>query len=922
MASPRLAGIRQPGLHIAGAPIGGGGGGGGGATTAALTTLADAGEFYSSTDVEGALNEVGNSLFSLNFTMTGKADVSTLASHAAGAGAARIGIQDAAGLITATQVEAALQEIAYNLANFTPSGTIPLTQGGTGQITAAAAFDALTVTAPSLTAAATVDLSLTGCPGHYAVVNGATGITSFGAAPAGTERILRFASTPLITHNATSLILPGAANIVAAAGDVMFVHSLGSGNWRCTTYTRAASMVALVTDLASVSAAKGASLIGIQDAGGLITATTVEGALAELAGVSGAVLRTDLASGVAGKGASLVKLNDVGGNFGGPGVVNVEEGIFYAMQSAGFRARTVDLADTAAGKGASLIGLQDAGNFYPTDNVEAALAKLGPYTSGTMNLVAGQNGMAYLLDGGSGTTPDLFVYRHKTTGGTAGVGMGFVLAGEVWDSGGGSYRAWTDTTAMTNVTGGTLAAKRTFSTINLAGNGVIDQMVLGGGGTNYTGVNFPVAGTATTPCISFGAAATKSGIGADGSGFLSLICAGVEQIKFASNSFTVQTPMIFPVSNYGTVGSNAIGAGGVTGFYFANSGTTLNVASFGVQALKVEAAQLGAGSFPVSTEGVGFDFIGRSRTWVATTGTVATQREFLFRAPTYVGAATPGQTFTTAATVAIAGPPVAGTFATIPTPLVFWTQNGVARHDISDATQVAPDVFGLRHLSSAAVAIGSGITSYVDIADSVGPISYRASEDIVTMTNVTGGTQASRRAFGLLLNNVMTKSGGFGFNSATYPMVYVGDPASNDGFRRVTAGTRIDLMLNNTVYWAFGSTSECFAHVMIDGNTTTVQRLYGSRATVASANVLTLGTANVNAVTGTTTIKGIATASWTPGSRVSLELPSGIIVNHADGTMPTGGGVAILLRAAANLTTSAVYQLDLVFNGTNWIQPG
>lgn len=39
----------------------------------------------------------------------------------------------------------------------------------------------------------------------------------------------------------------------------------------------------VISDLASTSAGKGASCIGIQDAGGLITATTVEGALAELA---------------------------------------------------------------------------------------------------------------------------------------------------------------------------------------------------------------------------------------------------------------------------------------------------------------------------------------------------------------------------------------------------------------------------------------------------------------------------------------------------------------------------------------------------------------------------------------------------------------------------------------------------------------
>lgn len=51
--------------------------------------------------------------------------------------------------------------------------------------------------------------------------------------------------------------------------------------------TAAVADYTLTTDLASTANAKGASLIGIEDSGGLITATTVEGALAELAAAAG-----------------------------------------------------------------------------------------------------------------------------------------------------------------------------------------------------------------------------------------------------------------------------------------------------------------------------------------------------------------------------------------------------------------------------------------------------------------------------------------------------------------------------------------------------------------------------------------------------------------------------------------------------------
>jgi len=52
-------------------------------------------------------------------------------------------------------------------------------------------------------------------------------------------RICTFTGALTLTHNATSLILPGAASITTAAGDVAVFVSEGSGNWRCVSYTKA-----------------------------------------------------------------------------------------------------------------------------------------------------------------------------------------------------------------------------------------------------------------------------------------------------------------------------------------------------------------------------------------------------------------------------------------------------------------------------------------------------------------------------------------------------------------------------------------------------------------------------------------------------------------------------------------------------------
>jgi len=75
--------------------------------------------------------------------------------------------------------------------------------------------------------------------GHYIQITGTTAITAFDSVTAGTWRILRFAAAATLTHHATSLILPGGANIVTAAGDTAIVVSEGSGNWRCTAYHKA-----------------------------------------------------------------------------------------------------------------------------------------------------------------------------------------------------------------------------------------------------------------------------------------------------------------------------------------------------------------------------------------------------------------------------------------------------------------------------------------------------------------------------------------------------------------------------------------------------------------------------------------------------------------------------------------------------------
>jgi hypothetical protein len=90
--------------------------------------------------------------------------------------------------------------------------------------------------------------------GDYVHVTGNTGpITSFGTAPyAGAQRTVIFDSTPTITHNATTLVLPGGANITAAANDRMIVRADTTANMVVVAYITAAGRTVIPTVLDNV----------------------------------------------------------------------------------------------------------------------------------------------------------------------------------------------------------------------------------------------------------------------------------------------------------------------------------------------------------------------------------------------------------------------------------------------------------------------------------------------------------------------------------------------------------------------------------------------------------------------------------------------------------------------------------------------
>lgn len=155
-----------------------------------------------------------------------------------------------------------------------------------------------------LASAATTDIG--GATSPIVRITGTTTITSFGTNYAG-PRILTFAGALTLTHNATSLILPGGANITTAANDcaVVVPNLAAPSGWRVVAYQKADG-----------SAINGARVGPVTTSG--LTVSASPRVLGRVTGGSGAVeelTAAQLASNFALRGAYIIPISaSVGSN--------------------------------------------------------------------------------------------------------------------------------------------------------------------------------------------------------------------------------------------------------------------------------------------------------------------------------------------------------------------------------------------------------------------------------------------------------------------------------------------------------------------------------------------------------------------------------------------------------------------------------
>lgn len=127
----------------------------------------------------------------------------------------------------------------------------------------------------SVASAATTDIW--GVAGDYIHITGTTGITSLGTAPyAGAERTIIFDGALTLTHNATSLVLPGGANITTAANDRMIVRADTTANMMVVNYVKASGAAIVSSSVAQIGGTSRKATMSVTAASATATFTADE----------------------------------------------------------------------------------------------------------------------------------------------------------------------------------------------------------------------------------------------------------------------------------------------------------------------------------------------------------------------------------------------------------------------------------------------------------------------------------------------------------------------------------------------------------------------------------------------------------------------------------------------------------------------
>lgn len=329
-------------------------------------------------------------------------------------------------------ITAAAARTSLGVPGLTTNNTYTGTQTFSNTVTmSAAAFNEAT----QVTIASAASVAIGTAASNNIIISGVTTITSFGNVAAGINRFVTFSGILTLTHNATSLILPGAVNITTAVGDTALMQSLGAGNWRCMfyalstglpvtspgssgrllatqyftvngTYTPNANMAFCVVRAVGGGGGGGGGFVGGTGTGAgggaagatvfaRFTAATIGASQAVTIGTGGAGGGAS-SNGSAGTATTLGAILSAGGGGEGQSSINMSAGGIGASASSG--------ADTTFTGGDGCLGMANGATSIPGGNGGASYfgggGRAGYSTGGGMT--GAQAGKGYGSGGGGG----------------------------------------------------------------------------------------------------------------------------------------------------------------------------------------------------------------------------------------------------------------------------------------------------------------------------------------------------------------------------------------------------------------------------------------------------------------------------------------------------------------------------------------
>lgn len=175
----------------------------------------------------------------------------------------------------------------------------------------------------------------------------------------------------------------------------------------------------------------------------------------------------------------------------------------------------------------------------------------------------------------------------------------------------------------------------------------------------------------------------------------------------------------------------------------------------------------------------------------------------------------------------------------------------------------------------------------------------------------TAGSEESRWRFFAVLGGASneTEVGGYAYNSAAFPIIYLGPIADNNYWRRTSAGTT-DFSAGGTAILGLSST----VVTALNGFACNGFAQFTQAGAVANATTITWGAGNCQPVTGAGSVNSITMTGKAAGFHGWIKMAATAVITHNT----AGTGATILTSTALSITVPAGgMSYPVYYDGTN-----